>query len=137
MRTRPLEQLHSSVLATGNCGLCAHVQVPLGPSAAFTASVVMSAMLGVPNPITGPGQDRVSDILASMTPMQLFEVMGQLKAMAFRDLPAVRQLLISYPQVTRALFQVRCAAHELSMGLWAGRGGHAPGAAAARCTRAR
>ena len=66
----------------------------------------MSILLGGP-PSFGPGQERINSTIANMTPMQLFEIMNQVKMLIQQNHQDARQILIKNPQLTKALFQAQ------------------------------
>mmetsp|Transcript_21216 Transcript_21216/g.46403 ORF Transcript_21216/g.46403 Transcript_21216/m.46403 type:complete len:430 (+) Transcript_21216:93-1382(+) len=79
---------------------------PVGSTASTSASAVMAAILGAPA-LIGAAQDKINAVIASMPPMQLFEIMAKMKALVQQNPTAARQVLVQSPQLTRALFQVQ------------------------------
>lgn len=67
----------------------------------------MASILNSPQVVNGPAQDTLNHVLGSMNPIQLFEVMSQMKTLAQQNPAAARQVLVSQPQLTRALFQAQ------------------------------
>lgn len=82
-----------------------HTQ-PVGREASGLAAQHVNMLLGNA-PFTGPSQEQITSVIAGMTPMQLFEVMGQLKALAQNNHGAARSILVANPQLTKALFQAQ------------------------------
>ncbi|CAN1777077.1 Cleavage stimulating factor 64 [Linum perenne] len=91
---------------------------PLGVHIAMTAATVMTGALGAiqtagqPNQNATQGQsalpsDPLTFHLAKMSRSQLNEIMFELKVMATRNREAARQLLLSRPQLPKALFQLQ------------------------------
>ncbi|CAN1293960.1 Cleavage stimulating factor 64, partial [Linum perenne] len=84
---------------------------PLGVHIAMTAATVMTGALGAIQ-TAGQGQsalpsDPLTFHLAKMSRSQLNEIMFELKVMATRNREAARQLLLSRPQLPKALFQAQ------------------------------
>ena len=81
-----------------------HYDTPMGSATASSAQQQMHAAgLG------GGGMDAVTARLAEMSPAQLFSVMNQLKTLTQQNQSQARQLLVSNPQLTLALFQAQLA----------------------------
>ena len=81
-----------------------HYDTPMGNATASSAQQQMHAAgLG------GGGMDAVTARLAEMSPAQLFSVMNQLKTLTQQNQSQARQLLVSNPQLTLALFQAQLA----------------------------
>ncbi|OVA08104.1 RNA recognition motif domain [Macleaya cordata] len=91
---------------------------PIGISLAATAASVMAGALG--NAQTGSmskqnglqgqfglGNDQLTHYLAKMSRNQLFEIMSEMKVMATQNKELARQLLLSSPQLPKALFQAQ------------------------------
>ena len=77
---------------------------PMGQAPASAAQAQMkNAGLG------GGCMDAVTARLAEMSPAQLFSVMNQLKTLTTQNQTTARQLLVSNPQLTLALFQAQLA----------------------------
>lgn len=57
---------------------CSTNPQPIGAAAAATSGQHVAAMLGAV-PGAGPCQERINATIASMTPMQIFEVMSQVR----------------------------------------------------------
>jgi hypothetical protein len=56
---------------------------------------------------TGPSQDKISTVIAGMSVMQLYEILSQMRTLFQQNPSAARAILVSNPQLTKALFQVR------------------------------
>ncbi|CAN1239697.1 Cleavage stimulating factor 64 [Linum grandiflorum] len=89
---------------------------PLGLQIAMTAATVMTGALGVSQTAVqtnhSQGQsalpsDPLTFHLAKMSRSQLNEIMSELKVMATRNREAARQLLLTRPQLPKALFQAQ------------------------------
>ena len=81
-----------------------HYDTPMGIATASSAQQQMHAAgLG------GGGMEAVTARLAEMSPAQLFSVMNQLKTLTQQNHSQARQLLVSNPQLTLALFQAQLA----------------------------
>lgn len=80
---------------------------PVGAGSAVSAVQAMANLLGNPSLVGGAAQDSINGVLGNLSPMQLFEVMTQVKILAQQNLTAIRQALVSQPQLTRALFQAQ------------------------------
>ena len=81
-----------------------HYDTPMGIATASSAQQQMHAAgLG------GGGMEAVTARLAEMSPAQLFSVMNQLKTLTQQNQSQARQLLVSNPQLTLALFQAQLA----------------------------
>ena len=81
-----------------------HYDTPMGSATASSAQQQMHAAgLG------GGGMEAVTARLAEMSPAQLFSVMNQLKTLTQQNQSQARQLLVSNPQLTLALFQAQLA----------------------------
>jgi hypothetical protein len=65
----------------------------------------MNVLLGNA-PYTGPSQEKISTVIAGMTPMQLFEILSQMRTLCQQNHAAARSILVANPQLTKALFQV-------------------------------
>ncbi len=88
------------------CVCVCHPLQPVGAAAAGIAAAHMTAMVGGPaNP--GPTQSRVNGLLGGMTPLQLYETVGQMRSQIRQDPERARQTLINNPQLTKALFQAQ------------------------------
>ncbi|KAI3919924.1 hypothetical protein MKW98_001180 [Papaver atlanticum] len=91
---------------------------PIGISLAATAASVMAGALGsaqngamsqqngLPGQF-GLGSDQLTHYLAKMSRNQMFEIMSEMKAMATQNKELARQLLLSSPQLPKALFQAQ------------------------------
>ncbi|XP_051125404.1 cleavage stimulating factor 64 [Andrographis paniculata] len=91
---------------------------PIGDSVAMAASTVMAGALGSAqissasnqigmNSHSLPGSDPLTRYLAKMSRNQLTEVLSELKAMATQNKEQARQLLLSRPNLSKALFQAQ------------------------------
>ena len=81
-----------------------HYDTPMGIATASSAQQQMHAAgLG------GGGMEAFTARLAEMSPAQLFSVMNQLKTLTQQNQSQARQLLVSNPQLTLALFQAQLA----------------------------
>ncbi len=78
---------------------------PIGREASNAAAQHANALLGNA-PYTGPSQDKISTVIAGMTPMQLFEILSQMKTLCATNHAAARSILVANPQLSKALFQV-------------------------------
>ena len=67
----------------------------------------MASLLGSPEMAGGASQERLDSVLGGMSPVQLFEVTAQMKALVQQNPAAARQVLVSQPHLTRALFQAQ------------------------------
>lgn len=67
----------------------------------------MSTMLGGPLIMGGPAQEQTNNALASLSRAQLFDIMSQMKLMAMQNSKQLRELLISHPQLSKALLQAQ------------------------------
>ncbi|KAF8026710.1 hypothetical protein BT93_F3247 [Corymbia citriodora subsp. variegata] len=99
------------------------VNQPIGLHIAITAAAAMAGALGgvqasmLPNQNglqsqSAPANDPLTLYLAKMPRSQLNELLSELKAMATRSKESARQLLLSKPQLCKALFQA-----EIMLGL--------------------
>ncbi|XP_002972911.2 cleavage stimulating factor 64 [Selaginella moellendorffii] len=89
----------------------------IGFSAAAAAAGVMAGALGSQIPLMAtqggqnggnlPGNDALTSHLATMSKQQLYETMVQLKQLIQHDQQQARQLLITHPSLTKALFQAQ------------------------------
>lgn len=91
---------------------------PIGISLAATAASVMAGALGsaqsgamsqqngLPGQF-GLGSDQLTHYLAKMSRNQMFEIMSEMKVMATQNKELARQLLLSSPQLPKALFQAQ------------------------------
>ncbi|GLC45952.1 hypothetical protein PLESTB_001200900 [Pleodorina starrii] len=79
---------------------------PIGREAAGAAATQMNALLGNA-PYTGPSQEKISTVIAGMTPMQLFEILSQMRTLCQQNHAAARSILVANPQLTKALFQAQ------------------------------
>lgn len=84
---------------------------PIGLHIAMTAAAVMAGVLGGPQAgIQGQlalANDPLTLHLAKMSRNQLTEIISELKGMATRSKEIARQLLLSRPQLPKALFQAQ------------------------------
>ncbi|KAG9447886.1 hypothetical protein H6P81_014014 [Aristolochia fimbriata] len=92
---------------------------PIGIQLAVTAASVMAGALGDRQTTTGQsnhmgvqsqsslGNDPLTHYLAKMSHAHLYEVMSELKAMAKQNKALARQLLLSSPNLSKALFQAQ------------------------------
>ncbi|KAJ4964874.1 hypothetical protein NE237_016723 [Protea cynaroides] len=92
---------------------------PIGLPLAATAASVMAGALGdvqtggmssMQNSLhsqSGLGNDPLTNHLAKMSRNQLYEIMAQIKVMATQNKELARQLLLSSPQLPKALFQAQ------------------------------
>lgn len=55
----------------------------------------------------GPGQDQITDALAKMPRAALFDIMSQMKGLIQQNQQQARQILVTNPSLTRALFQAQ------------------------------
>ncbi|KAL3689905.1 hypothetical protein R1sor_016214 [Riccia sorocarpa] len=108
------------------------LEQPMGRAAASAAAAMMAGALGgaqqMPNmmlppqaplqtmtapPPLGPGNgavagtDALTSHLAGMSKYQLYEIMSQMKIMIQQNQQQARQILVSNPQLTKALFQAQ------------------------------
>ncbi|KAG2489320.1 hypothetical protein HYH03_012152 [Edaphochlamys debaryana] len=79
---------------------------PIGRETAATAATQANALLGNA-PYTGPSQDKINTVIAGMTPMQLFEILSQMRGLCQQNQAAARSILVANPQLTKALFQAQ------------------------------
>uniref|UniRef100_A0A0D6QZN8 RRM domain-containing protein n=1 Tax=Araucaria cunninghamii TaxID=56994 RepID=A0A0D6QZN8_ARACU len=89
------------------------VSHPVGLSLAARAASIMAEALGGPQTaITSQGQtnagghDPLTLHLASMSKNQLYEVLHEMKALAQQNQKQAHQILVTYPQFSKALFQI-------------------------------
>ncbi|KAI3912037.1 hypothetical protein MKW98_007564 [Papaver atlanticum] len=84
---------------------------PIGVSLASTAASVMEGALGgFQNGAmsqSGSGSDQLTNYLANMSRNKMFEIMSEMKSMATQNKELARQLLLSSPQLPKALFQAQ------------------------------
>ncbi|XP_028799911.1 cleavage stimulating factor 64 [Neltuma alba] len=108
---------HKQVAGPAVHGEAAHRQ-PIGLHIAITAATVMEAALGGPQSGIQPNQnglrvqsglahDPLTLHLARLSRNQLTEIISELKAMATHNKELARQLLLSRPQLPKALFQAQ------------------------------
>ncbi|KAL2631906.1 hypothetical protein R1flu_016592 [Riccia fluitans] len=108
------------------------LEQPMGRAAASAAAVMMAGALGgaqqMPNMMLPPqtplqtmnappplvpgnaavaGPDALTNHLAGMSKYQLYEIMSQMKIMIQQNQQQARQILVSNPQLTKALFQAQ------------------------------
>ena len=55
----------------------------------------------------GPGQDQITDALSKMPRAALFDIMSQMKSLIQQNQQQARQILVTNPSLTRALFQAQ------------------------------
>ena len=79
----------------------------MGVGTAASAAQAMAGLLSSPEMTSGPSQEHLDSILGRMSPVQLFELNAQMKALVQQNPAAARQLLVSQPSLTRALFQAQ------------------------------
>jgi len=79
---------------------------PVGAAAASSAAATMASMLGGP-PGPGPTQEHVNAVLGGMSAQQLYDLMQQMRTMITTSPAQARHILISNPQLTKALFQAQ------------------------------
>ncbi|KAG2449127.1 hypothetical protein HYH02_005875 [Chlamydomonas schloesseri] len=79
---------------------------PIGRDAANAAATQANSLLGNA-PYTGPAQDKISTVIAGMTPLQLYEILSQMRTLAQQNSATARSILVSNPQLTKALFQAQ------------------------------
>ena len=72
---------------------------------AAQAAQGMAAAVGSAN--LGPGQDQITDALAKMPRAALFDIMSQMKGLIHQNPQQARQILVTNPSLTRALFQAQ------------------------------
>lgn len=72
---------------------------------AAQAAQGMAAAVGSNN--LGPGQDQITDALAKMPRAALFDIMAQMKGLIQQNQQQARQILVTNPSLTRALFQAQ------------------------------
>ncbi|KAI3930708.1 hypothetical protein MKX01_037154 [Papaver californicum] len=94
------------------------IHQPIGISLAATAASVMAGALGgaqnsamsqqngLPGQF-GLGSDQLTHYLAKMSRNQMFEIMSEMKVTATQNKELARQLLLSSPQLPKALFQAQ------------------------------
>lgn len=78
----------------------------VGTAAASSAAATMASMLGGPSG-PGPTQEHVNAVLGGMSANQLYDLMQQMRAMIQSNAAQARHILISNPQLTKALFQAQ------------------------------
>lgn len=79
---------------------------PVGVGAAAAAAGTMAQWLGGPAR-PGPTSDAVNAVLGGLSPLQLYDLMAQMRAMITANPGQARHTLISNPQLTKALFQAQ------------------------------
>ncbi|KAI3925517.1 hypothetical protein MKW92_025785 [Papaver armeniacum] len=79
---------------------------PIGVSLASTAASVMAGALGSAQN-GGLGSDQLTNYLANISRNKMFEIMSEMKVMATQNKELARQLLLSSPQLPKALFQAQ------------------------------
>ncbi|KAG2444593.1 hypothetical protein HXX76_001338 [Chlamydomonas incerta] len=79
---------------------------PIGRDTANAAAAQANSLLGSA-PYTGPAQDKISNVIAGMTPLQLYEILSQMRSLAAQNTATARSILVSNPQLTKALFQAQ------------------------------
>ena len=72
---------------------------------AAQAAQGMAAAVGSTN--LGPGQDQITDALSKMPRAALFDIMAQMKGLIQQNQQQARQILVTNPSLTRALFQAQ------------------------------
>lgn len=72
---------------------------------AAQAAQGMAAAIGSTN--LGPGQDQITDALSKMPRAALFDIMAQMKGLIQQNQQQARQILVTNPSLTRALFQAQ------------------------------
>ena len=72
---------------------------------ATQAAQGMAAAVGSAN--MGPGQDQITDALAKMPRAALFDIMAQMRGLIQQNQQQARQILVTNPSLTRALFQAQ------------------------------
>ena len=72
---------------------------------AAQAAQGMAAAVGSTN--LGPGQDQITDALAKMPRAALYDIMAQMKGLIQQNQQQARQILVTNPSLTRALFQAQ------------------------------
>lgn len=72
---------------------------------AIQAAQGMAAAVGSTN--LGPGQDQITDALSKMPRAALFDIMAQMKGLIQQNQQQARQILVTNPSLTRALFQAQ------------------------------
>ena len=65
----------------------------------------MAAAVGSTN--LGPGQDQITDALSKMPRAALYDIMAQMKSLIQQNQQQARQILVTNPSLTRALFQAQ------------------------------
>lgn len=65
----------------------------------------MAAAVGSTN--LGPGQDQITDALSKMPRAALYDIMAQMKGLIQQNQQQARQILVTNPSLTRALFQAQ------------------------------
>ncbi|RZC76073.1 hypothetical protein C5167_001151 [Papaver somniferum] len=84
---------------------------PIGISLASTAASVMAGALGSfqngAMSQSGSGSDQLTNYLANMSRNKMFDIMSEFKVMATQNKELARQLLLSNPQLPKALFQAQ------------------------------
>lgn len=87
-------------------------QQGIGLHAVTAAACQMSFLLGgsgavlSDSPPMGGSNEKLYDILAGMSHVEVFEVLSALKSLVQTNFNQARQLLIQNPQLARSLFQV-------------------------------
>lgn len=84
--------------------MTAQAQVVSAAEAAQAAQG-MAAAVGSTN--LGPGQDQITDALSKMPRAALFDIMAQMKGLIQQNQQQARQILVTNPSLTRALFQAQ------------------------------
>ncbi|KAL3130336.1 hypothetical protein ABBQ38_008165 [Trebouxia sp. C0009 RCD-2024] len=77
----------------------------VSPAEAIQAAQGMAAAVGSTN--LGPGQDQITDALSKMPRAALFDIMAQMKGLIQQNQQQARQILVTNPSLTRALFQAQ------------------------------
>lgn len=77
----------------------------VGVGSANAAAALMASMIGGSQ--SAPTQEKINNIIAGLSPMQLFDIMSQMKTLIQQNQQAARDILSQNPQLTRALFQAQ------------------------------
>lgn len=85
--------------------LCILLQTVGMDAAQRAAGAVVSLVDGGPPPAPGP-PDGITTTLAGMSKAQLYEILAQMKGLIQQNPAQARQILVTSPQLAKALFQV-------------------------------
>ncbi|KAI3837115.1 hypothetical protein MKW92_035170 [Papaver armeniacum] len=105
-RNRSTPSVVDSQKSIGGPGGDSGLDQPIGVSLASTAASVMAGALGSAQN-GGLGSDQLTNYLANMSRNKMFEIMSEMKVMATQNKELARKLLLSSPQLPKALFQAQ------------------------------